>query len=215
MFTQQTLSNLATAMRLVHRAKEAHKMAAKAAPVVGAIVERGEALSRKTGHPMAPSVVAAAALGVSADQMLYSAKSTLSEGVMAAQPLFVGTPFHEEFNKVCSYFDFGAANVVDQATAMLTELMFEAAHWLNEQEEAVLPLQQFVVPNFFRAGGDLVMARSPAHARLVAAAAQYGCSVEELDLGNLYSWNNGVLGTEPQEFDPECVGGWQPAWLTD
>lgn len=215
MFTQQTLGNLVTAIRLVSSAKEVHKMAAKAAPVVSVIVERGAALSKKTGHRMAPSVVAAGALGVSADQVLYSAKSTLSEGVIAAWQLFVGTPFEESFSRICSGFDFGATNVVDQATAMLEELLLAAAYWLNEQEEAALPLQQFVVPNLFRVGGDLVMARSPAHARLVAAAAQYGCSVEELDLGNLYSWNNGVMGGEPQNFDPERVGGWQPAWLTD
>lgn len=148
MFTQQTLSNLVSAIRLVRSVEEAHELAVKAAPVVTAIVERGEALSQKTGRRMAPSVVAAGALGASSEQMRYSAKSTLSEGVMAAQHLFVGTPFHEDFSKICSYFDYGAANVVGEATAMLTELLLQAAQWQKEQEEAALPVQQFVVPNF-------------------------------------------------------------------
>lgn len=176
MFTQETIYALRSLQDLTVKAGELH---------------------RQTNQPFCTDSRQLLLSAATADQLKLvgcavrtACIDALLEGLRDAQPLFVGTPFEETIAAIIAGYVDGSPGAENSASVALVCLERGATDWLREQAEAALPLLKYTVASAF--GDFAVEAKSPAQARLVAAAGHYRCTVAELDGDGLRAFANGV-----------------------
>lgn len=177
MFTQQTISALASLQDLTYKSQELQRQTSQE----HCTSTRDLLLSEGTRSQL--KLVCAGLHEV--------CLTALFEGLVKAKPDFVGTPFEQTIEAIIAgYFDDSPV-VQNRASVALSMLQRQASDWLKAQAEAALPVLNYTVGSAF---GDItVEATSPEKARLVAAAQHYKCAVNELDGDCLRSFANGVL----------------------
>lgn len=179
MFTQQTICALSSLQDLSYKSKEFQRQ-----------TNQDQCTARR--NCLLTDATSAQLKQVGSDLHGIIMKALL-EGLIAAKPDFVGTPFEQTVNDIIAGFQDGSDRAVLHSSVELAALDRKAGDWLKGQIEAALPKQQYTVESAF--GQFIVEATSPAKARLVAAAQHYKCKVDELDGDVLRGFANGVLAS--------------------
>ncbi|CAN5155243.1 hypothetical protein BH11CYA1_BH11CYA1_07340 [soil metagenome] len=177
MFTQQTISALSSLHELVYKSSD--------------LLLQTSQPHRSKVRDVLLSEVTSTQLAATATIMHKLNLSALQEGLTAAQPQFVGTPFEQNVSEIAAGYLDGSPSAVLSASVALASLERKASVWLKVEAEACLPLQKYTVDSAF--GPFTVDAKSPEKARLVAAAQHHKCAVEDLAGDELRGFTNGVL----------------------
>ncbi len=176
MFTQQTVNALRSLHDLTYKADELHRQTNRA----DCIESRDLLLSAATRDQ----------LMLVGSLLRVLCVSALLEGLRDAQPFFAGTPFEPAIPQIIAGYVDGSPAAENSASAALAALERGATNWLRDHVEATQPLIKYTVSSAF--GKFTVEARSPETARLLAAAENYRCTVDELVAGCLRDFGNGV-----------------------